>query len=110
MEKNNNLCETLKNILIIAPYLNQFTIDDIGAMICDKEKIIWEVNPKTFSFDKPSYLGEILDENWVIYEAIKKKQRVTREVGKEFYGVAYVGIGVPIFENSEIIGGVLIYQ
>lgn len=108
--QTNELCATLKNILAIAPYLNQFTIDDIGVMVCDTEKIIWEVNPQTFRMEKASYLGDILDENWVIYEAMKKKRRVTREVGKEFYGVAYVGIAVPFFEDNEIVGGVLIYQ
>ncbi|MEL7568574.1 MAG: methyl-accepting chemotaxis protein, partial [Dehalobacterium sp.] len=110
MINTNNLCDTLKNIIFIALYLNQFTIDDIGVMVCDKERIIWEVNPQTFRMEKESYLGDILDENWVIYEAMRKGRRVTREVGKEFYGVAYVGIAVPIFENNKIVGGVLIYQ
>ncbi|ATW27771.1 methyl-accepting chemotaxis protein [Candidatus Formimonas warabiya] len=110
MEENRELCDALKNILAVAPLLNQFTFDDIGVKVCDTEKIIWEMNPKTFSFGKETSLGERLDPNWIISRALQRKERVTMEVGKEYYGVAYVGIGVPIFEGPQLVGGVMIYQ
>lgn len=110
MLENDELCETLKYFLGVAPYINQFFIDDIGIFICDTQKVVWEAAPRTFKFPQESYLGDKPDAQWIIYEAMQKGKRMVREVGEEAYGVAYVALGVPIFENSRLVGGISIYQ
>lgn len=41
-------CETIQHFLAVAPYINQFVIDDIGLFICDTETVIWDVVPQFY--------------------------------------------------------------
>lgn len=103
--ENDNICETLRHFLTVAPYIKKLTIDDMGIFICDTEKIIWEAPAKTLNFSAASYLGEKLDSSWMIHEAMQKHQRIVRET--EFNGVGYVAVGIPIFdENQNMVGGI----
>ncbi|ATW28133.1 methyl-accepting chemotaxis protein [Candidatus Formimonas warabiya] len=110
MGENRKICKTLEHFLTVAPYINRLTIDDMGIFICDTEQVIWEVAPKTFKFPQASYLGDNPDNGWVVYEAMQQRRRLTREVGGEVYGVAYVAVGMPIFEDEKVVGGISIYQ
>ena len=103
-------CQTLQHFLTVAPFINQFVIDDIGLFICDTEKVIWDIVPKTFKWDKASYVGEIPGPGWVSYDAIQQRKRVVKEVGKEGFGVPYIAVAIPIFENEKIVGAIAIQQ
>jgi len=103
-------CKTLQHFLAVAPFIDQFVIDDIGLFICDTEKVIWDRVPKTFKWDKASYVGEIPGPGWVSYDAIQQRKRVVKEVGKEGFGVPYIAVAIPIFENDHVVGAIAIQQ
>jgi methyl-accepting chemotaxis protein len=107
---DRELCETLQHFLAVAPYINQFTTEDIGITLCDTEITLWDVSPKTFKWVKESYVGEKVGEDWLIYEAMQKGQRMVAEMGKEVAGAPYVAIAVPIFEGNKVVGGIAIQQ
>ncbi|AET67359.1 methyl-accepting chemotaxis protein [Desulfosporosinus orientis DSM 765] len=110
MSDDEKYCKTLQHFLAVAPYINQFVIDDIGLFISDKEKVIWDVVPKTFKWDKASYVGDIPGPGWVSYDAIQQGRRVVKEVSKEGFGVPYIAVALPIRENNEIVGAIAIQQ
>jgi hypothetical protein len=107
---NQEYCATLKHFLAVAPYINQFVIDDIGLFICDTEKVIWDVVPKTFKWDKETYVGDIPGPGWASYDAIQQRKRIVKEVEKEGFGVPYIAVALPIFENDQIVGAIAIQQ
>lgn len=86
MSSNEKLYAILEHFLAVAPYINQFTVDDVGLCLFDREKVIWDVNPRTFHFDKETYVGEPLLPELAVYKAMQKRVRVIEEVPKEFYG------------------------
>lgn len=110
MQKNQELCKILQHFLAVAPYMKQFTVEDIGFFIYDAEKVIWDVSSKTIRFEKETYVGEPLLPEQTVYKAMQKRERVVEEVSKQYYGVDYICIGVPIFQNNEVVGGIEIIQ
>jgi len=110
LSKDQTYCKTLQHFLAVAPFINQFVIDDIGLFICDTEKVIWDIVPKTFKWDKASYVGEIPGPGWVSYDAIQQRKRVVKEVGKEGFGVPYIAVAIPIIENDNVVGAIAIQQ
>lgn len=110
MSNDQMYCKTLQHFLTVAPFINQFVIDDIGLFICDTEKVIWDKVPKTFKWDKSTYVGEIPGPGWVSYDAIQQRKRVVKEVGKEGFGVPYIAVAIPIFENDNVVGAIAIQQ
>lgn len=110
MGNNETYCQTLQHFLAVAPYINQFVIDDIGLFISDKEKVIWDVVPKSFKWDKTTYVGEIPGPGWASYDAIQQRKRVVKEVGREGFGAPYIAIALPIWEKDEIVGAIAIQQ
>ncbi|EHQ88829.1 methyl-accepting chemotaxis protein [Desulfosporosinus youngiae] len=110
MSDHQTYCKTLQHFLAVAPFINQFVIDDIGLFISDTEKVIWDIVPKTFKWDKASYVGEIPGPGWVSYDAIQQRKRVVKEVGKEGFGVPYIAVAIPIFENDDVVGAIAIQQ
>ncbi|TGE35475.1 chemotaxis protein [Desulfosporosinus fructosivorans] len=105
-----NYCETIQHFLAVAPYINQFVIDDIGLFICDTETVIWDVVPRTFKWDKESYVGEKPGPGWVSYDAMQQRKRVVKEVGREGFGVPYIAVAIPIIENNNVVGAIAIQQ
>jgi uncharacterized protein YukE len=103
-------CETLKHFLTVVPYIKQFTVDDLGILLCDTEKCICDINPSTFKWPVESYEGYKIEPSWISYEAMQKRKRVVKEVGKEVFGVDHIAIGIPIFENDTLVGTISLFQ
>jgi len=104
------LSETLKHFLNVAPYISQFSVEDLSLALADTEKTIWDVPPKTFKWPEPTYVGNFLTPDMPMYQAMHKGQRVVQEIGAEKYGVAYISIAIPIYENGNIVGAIELYQ
>jgi len=103
-------CETLRHFIAVAPYINQFTVDDIGLLLCDTEKCIYDVNPHTFKWPVPTYQGEKIEPSWISYEAMQKRKRVVKVVKKEVFGVEHVAISIPLFEGNKLVGTISLFQ
>jgi len=103
-------CETLKHFLTVVPYIKQFTVDDLGLLLCDLEKCICDINPSTFNWPVESYEGRKIEPTWISYEAMQQRKRVVKEVKKDVFGVDHIAIGIPIFENDTLVGTISLFQ
>lgn len=110
MSEENEMCETLQHYLAVAPEFKRLTIEDIGVSVVNSEKYIFYDPPVTIKFPKDSYLGDPIAPGSVIAEAMRIGERVVKEVGSQAFGVAYIAMAVPIFENGQLVGGISIYQ
>ena len=101
----------LQHLIAIAPYIRLFSVEETGISICDTEKVIWDdLNLQAFSFDKSSYVGDLIIDSLPIYHAMHERKQIVEEVPKELWGVNYICIAVPIYENNKVVGGIEIYQ
>ena len=111
MDNFQNIPIMLQHFLAVAPYIRQFSVEETGLSICDTEKVLWDdLNLKVFTFDRPTYVGDKLDDTLPIYHAMRQRRRIVEEVPKEVWGVNYICIAIPIYENDEVVGGIEVYQ
>ncbi|WP_269467159.1 methyl-accepting chemotaxis protein [Candidatus Formimonas warabiya] len=107
MTESDQYCRTLQHFLTVAPYLKQFTIEDIGIWLYDTEKLIWFANTKAQPSSQ-SYIGMPIVPEYPVYNAMKKRQRSVTEVDRKIFGEACISIDIPIFEENEVVGGISI--
>lgn len=110
MTENKEYCETLQHFIAVAPFIKRLTIEDIGVSIVNTEKYIFYDPPKSLKYPKDSYLGDPVAPGSVLAEALQKGERVAIERGSEAFGVAFVAIAMPLFENNRLVGGISVYQ
>ncbi|SHJ06028.1 methyl-accepting chemotaxis protein [Desulfosporosinus lacus] len=87
---------------IIAEEVQKFFNVDAAVTLFDTEKIVAYYPGKTI--DTRAKLGNAPTPGSNVLEALTSGQRVVRRVSKEIFGVPFVGIAQPIFEESKIAG------
>lgn len=95
----------LESFLDVVSYLNDLTIAEVAVAISDTEKILAYYPAK--NLDHKILVGDKIKPGTVVQTAISSGKRVFRRVGKEVYGTAYIGIGLPIKDSQgNIIGAI----
>jgi len=97
--------ELLKRYVDIAPYVNDFTEDDLAVAISDKEKVIKCVQGKNALLRVEE--GQLLNDSLALFQAMKQKKKVTVFIPKEVHGVPMTATSVPVMDGEgEIVGAV----
>lgn len=95
----------LDHLLKVAPLINQFTQADLGVAICDRDKWLAYIPAQTL--DLKIKAGDPVYEGTAVYKAMKNRKRVVVEVDASLYGVPYIAVGLPLFnETGEVIGAI----
>ncbi|MDQ7094075.1 methyl-accepting chemotaxis protein [Desulfosporosinus sp. PR] len=87
---------------LIAGEIQQFFNDDVAVTLFDTEKIVAYYPGK--KIDTKAELGNPPTPGSNVLEALTSGERVVRRVSKEIFGIPFVGIALPIFEESKIVG------
>lgn len=95
----------LDYLIKVAPLINQFTQIELGVAICDREKWLYYLPSKTV--DLKIKAGDPVYETTAAAQAMKTQKRVVREIDAGLYGVPYIAVGLPLYnEQNELIGGI----
>lgn len=88
-----------------APFINQLTMGDCAVAVCDREKMLAYVPGR--ALDHKIRVGDLVKTGSVVEAALTSGKRVLRRVGREVYGIPYVGIGIPVFApGGKLLGAV----
>ncbi|KGK88696.1 chemotaxis protein [Desulfosporosinus sp. HMP52] len=87
---------------IIASEIQKFFNEDVAVTLFDTEKIVAYYPGKTI--DTKAKIGNPPTPGSNVLEALNSGQRVVRRVSKELFGVPFVGIALPIFDDSKLAG------
>jgi len=87
---------------MIAGEVQQFFNEDVAVTLFDTEKIVAYYPGKTI--DTKAKIGNPPTPGSNVLEALTSGKRVVRSVSKELFGVPFIGIALPIFEESKITG------
>lgn len=88
----------------IAPYLNGLTVGDTGVYVTDREKYLVVEQAERIVLSVA--VGMPIPAGTVVAEAIGKARPTRRRVGAEVLGIPYVACAVPVWDGSQVIGGV----
>ncbi len=90
--------ELLKRYMDIAPYVNDFTEDDLAVAISDTEKVIKCVNGENVFLRVEE--GQILMEEFALFQAIKQRKKITVSISKQLHGVPMTATSMPIIDEN----------
>lgn len=100
--------EILQAFIKVAPYLTELHVDDLSIAITDLEKYICYVPGKNIVF--PVKPGDELKSSTAIFQAMKEKRRLIRQMGSEVFGFPYIAVAIPIIDKGTVVGGICFLQ
>ncbi|HBW38132.1 methyl-accepting chemotaxis protein [Desulfosporosinus sp. BICA1-9] len=96
----------LESMLDVATEMQLLYDDEVAVSVLDTEKVLaWYPTP---SLNLRVSVGDLLPKGGVAEESILKGKRVIKRVPKEVLGTPYIGIALPIRENSQIVGSIVV--
>lgn len=97
--------ELIKKYVDIAPYVNDFTEDDLAVVISDKEKVVKCVPGKNVGLRVEE--GQLLNEELALFQSMKQRKKVTVFLSKEIYGTPMTETSIPIIDKNEQVVGAI---
>lgn len=94
----------LQAFITIAPIFNELFAEDTSMSVQDREKVLKYVPGRTI--DLKINDGDLLKPGSVSYQVVQTGKKVTRTVGREVFGIPYIAVGFPVFDNGTCIGGI----
>jgi methyl-accepting chemotaxis protein len=98
--------EILDNYVGFLPYVQQMMGAECTMGISDREKYIAYLPGKELVF--PLKIGDSIKAGSMADKVIKGGQQVSNLVGKEVFGVPYMGIGIPLKDDNGTVTGSLV--
>lgn len=94
----------LEQLVSCLPLIQSIFPDDAKMVVFDKERVIADLPGKII--DVPAKVGVPWSEfkGTVSYKAFVERRAVREERGPEAFGVAYIAIAVPIYDEGEFVG------
>lgn len=90
----------------LIPYMHYFFDDEIAFTMSTTTHFIKVVNSENINMNaKP---GDPLRPGGAAYECIKSKKPISTVVPKEVFGVELKAIGIPVEDNNQIIGSIVL--
>ncbi len=100
------MSEKLEYFIDFLPYIQKMVGDECTFGISDREKYIAYLPGKDLIF--PLKAGDIIKAGSMADKVLTGGQQITNAVGKEVFGVPYMGIGIPIKDiNGKVIGSLV---
>ncbi|QDR81195.1 methyl-accepting chemotaxis protein [Sporomusa termitida] len=89
----------------IAPYLPSFFDEDVNIVLADREQhLLFLQNP---NLPSPNKVGDPILKGTSIYEALQQEKAVTLKIGKDIFGFAVRGTGIPLKDgDGNVIGAI----
>lgn len=86
------------------PFFQQLFPEDAHILLCDTEKVLVSLPGKKLKMDVQE--GTLLSElrGTSAAQAIARKVNIKTEIGPEKFGIPYIGMGIPLFENDVVVG------
>ncbi|ABO50100.1 methyl-accepting chemotaxis sensory transducer [Desulforamulus reducens MI-1] len=98
-----------QEIISVAKTVKMLLGAEIGIVVSDTEKFIYY--ERGASLDLGIKIGDSFKPGSITEQILNSKSRVVRRADSKLYGVPYIGMGAPIFdENNQVVGSITIGQ
>ncbi|WP_371364941.1 Putative sensory transducer protein YfmS [Sporomusa rhizae] len=99
----------LDHFTYVMPFLNNLMFSDVGVGISDTKQIIFYQPGKTLDLKVP--LRTPLQPGMVLYRAIHEKRRVLIKADKTRWGIPYIAVAIPLYnQQREIVGSACVFE
>ena len=80
----------------------------VGMVVSNREKLL--VSHCIPELAAQARAGDPVKPGSGLHKAMDMRRRIVTEVPKELYGFAYVAISLPVIDNNEVVGAVVIHE
>ncbi|MCY6371718.1 methyl-accepting chemotaxis protein [Clostridium ganghwense] len=101
--EQNELIKSFNNLI---PYFQYYFEDEIAFTISNTDKFLRVVDSETIKLGVKA--GDTLPVGCAAYECLKAKKPISIIVPKEVFGVSIKAMGVPVKENGQVVGTIVI--
>lgn len=101
--EENELIKSFNNLI---PYFQYYFEDEIAFTISNTKYFLRGVDSETIKLGVKS--GDAIPVGCAAYECLKAKKPVVIIVPKEVFGISIKAIGVPVKENGQVVGTIVI--
>lgn len=102
----SNESKVLQHFVEMAPYIPMFIEEPVSVAITNREAFIY--NQPCEELPVKCNLGEPFPEGNTPSMVMKSGERIAREVSEKVYGIPFKSYAIPIRENGEIVGCLMI--
>lgn len=95
----------MQAFLETAPYAKHLNMTDVAIAVCDREKYLGFFHGETLRF--PVKAGDPIKRETVVYQSMQSGKPLSQRMGSELFGFPYIALATPVFENTEVVGGVV---
>lgn len=92
----------------VADIVKELLGPEVAVGITDCEKYLYY--QQGAHLDQGVKINALIKEGSLADKTLKSKNRIATKIGSELFGVAFLGIGVPLRRNNEIIGTIILGQ
>lgn len=104
MKGMKSMPQILETFQIVAPIINELSVNDVAITIADRQYYIDFIKSK--SVPQLVNKGDIIPDGTVVKECMDKNKKIIKKVPREVLGFPYIASGMPIVENGEIVGAI----
>ncbi|UOF89297.1 methyl-accepting chemotaxis protein [Fodinisporobacter ferrooxydans] len=96
--------QTLKNIYFSMPFFQNVFPEDAHILLCDTEKVLVSLSGKNLDMgvQEGTRISDL--KGTAAEQALTTRKIIRDEKGPEKFGIPYIGMGVPLFEDDQLIG------
>lgn len=99
----------IDHFLYVMPQLFHLYKDELNVGITDREKYLMYQPSKQLDLNIP--VGTLLKKGTAIVRAMEERRRVVIRGDKALFGIPYIALAYPIYDNNqEVIGGIVVVQ
>jgi hypothetical protein len=104
-----NCPEIIQCFSRVLPYVNELLVGDAGVTLTDTEKYLLAKPGK--KLDLKINPGDPLKPGSAVYRAINEKKRIIIRADKSFFGIPYIAVAIPLFDQTgKIVGAASIQE
>lgn len=100
--------DILNSYIRVFPCLTELCSGDVGVAITDREKYLLYKPGKKLDLKIPS--GTMLKTNTAVYRAIQEGRRTITRGDKAVFGLPYIAMAIPIYNERHVIGAAVIIE
>ncbi len=99
------MSQILENFVVVAPFIKELSISDVGVGISDREKYLYFVPDG--EIPRMVAKGNPVPQNTVLMEAMENDRRMVSRKDAATFGFPYIATAIPIKEKGTVVGGVV---
>ncbi len=98
----------LTNFITITETIKALIGPEVSVGISDREKYIYYIPGETLDLKIKN--GDPIKSGSIAYKTLQSQKRVVAKIDSTNYGIGYIGMGAPLYDDGKLVGTIGLYE